>query len=222
MATKLVVENTAAAVALVLLDKDTIKRNQDGIRTSLLSLDRQIHDNAVQCMLHAEKHGDTSLMVRLLVNTIDKKTGYRRAGLINWMRKFSPMELSGDTINLSGTDGQGNKRPFLVDKANATPFWSDSDNNEMVARPVFKDTLMSKIDKAYSEFTSAMENTVNGKPVDPSKPFYDGIHGDKMADFFNAVKAMRDALPADETRQVRLTQERIKKDQEFLKANVAA
>ena len=217
MAVNLKIEQ--APVELYLISKEAIKAGQDIIRVSLLNLDRSIHENAVQCMLHAEKHGDTSLMVRLLVDIIDSKTGYRRAGLINWMRKFSPMELSGKTINLSGTDGKGNKRPFLVAEANATPFWTDSDNAERVAKPVFKDTLLSKIDTAYNEFTKAIENTVNGKPVDPSKPFYDGIHSDKVADFFAAVKAMRDELPADETRAVRLAQAKQAELAEFVKAN---
>jgi hypothetical protein len=158
-------------------------------------------------------------MTRLLTDIIDSKTGYRRQGLINWMRKFSPMELDGKKIVLSGTDGQGNKRPFKIAEANATPFWTDKDNNERVAKPVFKDTLMSKIDTAYKEFMAAIENTANGKAIDVSKPFYDGIHSDKMTDFFTAIKSMRDELPADETLAVRKAQAKQQELAEFVKAN---
>lgn len=207
--------------ALVLMSKDAIKADQDTIRVSVLGLDRAVHNNAVQCLLHAEKHGDTSLMRRLLMDIVDVKTGYRRQGLINWMRKHSPMELKGDVINLTGTDGKGNKRPFLVEKANQTPFWTDADNAERVAKPVFKDTLMSKIDTATRDFNAAIENTVNGKPVNPDKPFYDGIHSDKVVDFFAKLKEMRDALPNDETRAVRLAQKQQAELGEFIEANKA-
>jgi hypothetical protein len=79
-------------IALVLLEKGAIKSDQDGIRVSLKDLDKRIHMNAVQCLLHAEKHGDTSLMRRLLVDIIDAKSGYRRQGIIAWMKEFSPTE----------------------------------------------------------------------------------------------------------------------------------
>lgn len=212
---------TVEAKALVLIGKDEIKADQDVIRVNLVGLDASIHKNAVQCLMHAEKHGDTSLMRRLLIDIIDAKTGYRRQGLINWMRKFSPMELAGDTINLSGTDGKGAKRQFQIDLANATPFWLDRDNAERVAKPVFRDTLMSKFDTAIKEFEASAANTLNGKPIDPSKPFYDGLHIDKMVEFFTNLKTAKDNLPADETRVVRLTQARIAKDTEFVTANAA-
>lgn len=207
------------AAALVLKSKDAIKADQDIIRGSLLSLDRSIHDNAVQCLMHAEKHGDTSLMRRLLIDVVDAKTGYRRQGLINWMRKFSPMELKGDVINLTGTDGKGNKRTFQVELANKTPFWTDKDNNELVAKPVYKDTALGKVDAMVREITNAAENTLNGKPINKDKPFYDGLNMDVIVDFAQKVKAMRDALPPDETRAVRLAQKEQARLGEFIEGN---
>ncbi|CAN5950614.1 unnamed protein product [Sphagnum jensenii] len=218
---------TIERAEIVLMSKDAIKSDQDGIRKDILSMDKRIHANAVQCLLHASVHGDTSLMTRLLVDIVDAKTGYRRQGLINWVRKFSPMELKGSVINLSGlmTEGgikslvkqfpeidrsllvAGARRPFLVNEANATPFWTDSDNAEMVAKPVYRDNLMAKFDSAFKEFNSAIENTVNGKPIDPSKPFYDGIHADKVIDFFTKANELRSQLPPDDTRKVRLARQ---------------
>lgn len=206
---------------ITVLSVQDIKDDQDVIRKNLLNLDQSIHANAVQCMIHAETHGDTSLMRRLLVDIIDAKTGYRRQGLINWMRKFSPMELKQDTINLSGTDGKGNKRPFLIEEANKTPFWTDRDNAEKVVKPVFQDTLLSPIMRAYKDIMAAAENTVKGKPVDPSKPFYDGVQPDAVVDFAKAVKALADKLPADSTREIRQTQKRIAEDTLFVQANLA-
>jgi hypothetical protein len=198
-------------VALVLLAKDAIKKDQDAIKHSLTKLDKSIHDNAVQCMMHAEKHGDTSLMRRLLVEVVDAKSGYRRQGLINWMRKHSPMELSKDTINLTGTDAQGNRRPFKVEEANATPFWNDTDNREMVVRPVFQDNLVSKFKAGLSEFAKAKANTLNGKPIDPSKPFYDGKAVDEVDDILTQIQGLVDKLPQDSTREVRLAQNEIRR-----------
>lgn len=200
---------TVAAIALVLLSKDVIKADQDVIKSNLTKLDMAIHSNAVQCMLHAEKHGDTSLMRRLLVEVIDTKTGYRRQGLINWMRKFSPMELKGDIINLSGVDLKGDKRPFLVEKANETPFWTDADNREMVAKPVFRSNLMSKINSSIKEFRAAIANTANGQPIDTTKPFFDGIYTDEVSAFFDKLEVEANDLNSkkpDKTNEVRKAQ----------------
>lgn len=201
-----------------ILGKDAIKTDQDGIKTTLAALDLRIHQNAVQCLIHAEIHGDTSLMRRLLVDIIDTKNGYRRQGLINWMRKHSPMELSADNINLSGTDEKGDKRPFLVEQANKTPFWTDKDNAERVARPVFQQALTGKFDQAIREFESALANTqvVNGKPaaINPDKAYYDGVKLDKVEAFFLAMKnnviAFKNDVK-DETREVRNAQATLKK-----------
>ena len=204
-----VVAATVAAIALVLQSKDVIKADQDVIKSNLTKLDMAIHNNAVQCMLHAEKHGDTSLMRRLLVEVIDTKTGYRRQGLINWMRKFSPMELKGDIINLSGVDLKGEKRPFLVEKANETPFWSDSDNREMVAKPVFRSNLMSKINSSIKEFRAAIANTSNGQPIDTTKPFFDCIYTDEVSAFFDELETKANELQTkkpDKTNEVRKAQ----------------
>ena len=232
-------KNEVAAPVRVLMPKEEQKSRQDALRKVLVSTDAEVHLLSVQALYHCSIHGDTSLMTRLLTIIIDAKSGYRRQGLINWVRKFSPMELKGQTIDLSGTlDAAGAlslkkqfpdmdhsvlvvgaRRPFLVDQAEATPFWSDADNAERVAKPVFKDTLMSKIDSAYKEFNAAIENTANGKPIDPSKAFYDGIHADKITDFFVQLKSMRDALPADETLAVRKAQAEQRKLADFVTAN---
>lgn len=201
-----------------LLDKAVIKKDQDGIRRSLVKLDAAIHSNAVQCLMHAEKHGDTSLMRRLLVDIIDAKSGYRRQGIIAWMREFSPMELKGDIISLSGLLN-GERRPFRCDEANKTPFTALASAREMVPlRPVFRDNLTSKISRALAEYKNAVENTLvePGKPAvpkDPKKPFYNGVHLDKMDEGFDAIeKVLQDMLSfADGTKDVYTARESLKK-----------
>jgi hypothetical protein len=204
--TKITSEAVASKPIFIVMAKDAVKSQQDRIRSTLLNLDQDIHENAVQCVLHASHeygHGDTSLMTRLLTDIIDAKTGYRRAGLINWMRKFTPMELSGKTINLSGVDEKGNRRPWRIEEAASTPFWTDRDNAEKVGRPVYQDTLMSGVDRSITQLLAAIENTIDGKPIDPSKPYFDGLNAPKLVDFATKVKELRGNLPEDPTLAVR-------------------
>lgn len=227
---------------LKLMTTDAIKADQDTIRKDLISLDKRVHDNAVQCLAHAAEHGDTSLMTRLLMEIVDKKTGYRNAGLIAWMRRHSPMELKGSKIDLSGviaSEAQrkamiaefpevkeelfvvGERRPFLVDEAAASD-WKSSDYAKEVVKPIFQGTLVSPLTAAAKRFSDAVENTVmiEGKPhpVDAKKPFYDGLHMDAVQDFFEKVKALQLQLPVDATAELRERQRRIREDTAFVEA----
>lgn len=224
---KLKAKLAAAAAEIKLLTVAEIKTAQDGIKSSLTKLDSAVHANFVQCLMHAEQHGDTSLMRRLLVDTIDAKSGYRRQGLINAMRKFSPMELTRDTINLSGILDDagakalvkqfpedltlddleiGERRPFLVALADRTPFWTDQDNAERIVKPVWRDNVISKINAGSKEFRAAWANTQDGKAVDESKPFFDGPNGEQVLAFFDEVDGKVAQLPKDNTRAVRTAQ----------------
>lgn len=211
-------------------DKAHIKTDQDGIKIDLTKLDIRIQNNHMQCLMHAMAHGDTSLERRLLMDIIDEKTGYRRKGLIAHMRLFGPMELKGDTINLSGTvtaswvaqivelapegfqpPAIGEKRPWLLELALAHPFTSLAAAAEMTPyKPFYKDTVISRIEAAQKAYRSAVTNTlvVDGqppKPIDPSKPFYDGIHLDKMDAAFDKIEAILGEVESwkDSTKVVR-------------------
>lgn len=224
-ADKPAVQEPVKVIALPnLWDKVEIKKDQDGIRKSLVKLDLSIHTNAVQCMMHAEKHGDTSLMRRLLIDIIDAPSGYRRQGVIVWMRKYSPMELKGDTINLSGLLPDGSKRPWRIEEANANHFTTLADAQERVGRPIYRDALTSKVEAAVREFRKAVSNTLDGKPIDKSKPFYDGIHVDKMVEFFDTIENKVVELTAwkDSTRDARMAETTLKKaEAELAEANKA-
>jgi hypothetical protein len=211
-------QKTEEKVLLKLETKDQIKADQDGIRTSIVALDMNVHANAVQCLMHAEKHGDTSLMARLLNDVLDEKTGYNRRGLIRWMRMFSPMELDGKKITLTGVDEDGNKRPFLISKANATPFYLSSQLNQQGAKPVFQDTLVSKFDTMVKEFENSWANTqnVNGElvAIDTTKPHYIGTPAAaaKVIDFITAGKVLRGNLSSDDSREIYMAKQRLAKD----------
>lgn len=215
--------NEAQVVVLdlpALKDKAVIKSDQDHIRKGLVKLDAQIHDNAIQCYMHAEKHGDTSLMRRLFVDIVDAKSGYRRQGLIVHMRAFTPMELVGDTIKLTGTMPDGTRKPWLIEEANANGFTSMASARETTGRPIFRETLMSKVNAALKEWKNAQANTVigpDGKPtaIDKTKPFYDGLHTDKLEAFFTDVEQGLVNLDnyRDSTKEVRDAQKALTKAQ---------
>lgn len=207
-----VIEGEVAEKALpALWLKADIKKDQDGIKRSLTKLEMSIHANAIQCMMHAEQHGDTSLMRRLLIDIVDSKSGYRTQGLIAWMRTYSPMELKGDVVKLTGLLPNGDKRPWRIAEANANPFAKSDDFKEMALKPVFRDTLTNKVQAALREARSAIENTVDGKPVDAKKGFFDGIHKDKVHAFIEDVEGKLVELDAfrDSTRDVRLAQKNL-------------
>lgn len=228
MTTEALIEAHKAQPLVIVLpelwDKEAIKKDQDGIRKSLVKLDMAIHNNAIQCYLHAEKHGDTSLMRRLLIDIVDAKTGYRRQGIIGHMRMFTPMELVGDIIKLTGTVN-GEKRPWKLEEANKTPFWDIKQLNETPAlRPVYRDTLIAKVLLSKKEYMAAKENTVDGKPVDPKKPFLDGIHMDKLEEFYTNLENNLIELSKyqDHTGTVRKAQDALKKAEQLNTETAAA
>lgn len=208
-AEKLELKFVEATSKLELLGKDVIKSNQDMIRVSLTKLDAWIHANAVQCLLHAEKHGDTSLFRRLLIDIVEPESGYRRQALIAWMRRFSPMELHGDVIKLTGTIN-GEPIPWDVATANMTPFRKIPEFDEKIAwKPVFKGGIVGRIEKALKDYRASVENTkiVEGKvvgPIDPKKPYYSGIHLDKMDNIFDRMTTIAQEFEtfSDDTAEV--------------------
>lgn len=193
------------AVGVKLWEKSEIIKQQDSIKLALISLDETLHSNAVQCLLHCSIHRDTSLMRRLLVDIVDAKSGYRRQGLIAWMRTYSPMELSGDNINLSGKDANGLERPFMIEEANANPFRSDTRMAEVV-RPFFQEGIRGKVSAAIKEGRAAINNVANGQPIDKAKPFYDGVDTDLVLKALDQLEAAMQGLPKDQTREIRKAQ----------------
>jgi len=196
-----------------LLSSDEIKLDQDSIRKNLTALDLQIHNNAVQCLMHCEQHRDTSLMVRLLTEIIDADTtGYRRQGLIAWMKYFSPMRLSGKTINMSGkveVEGKSVEQPFDCQKALATPFWKLTKEAPAMLRPLYQQGILGAISKAIKDFEEAVANTTpEGQPIDKERPFYKGKNSAVISNFATEVKKLAAIVPADSTKDVDVAQKK--------------
>lgn len=193
-----------------LLSADEIKLDQDSIKKTLNALDKQIHLNAVQCILHCEEHRDTSLMVRLLVEIIDADTtGYRRQGLIAWMKYFTPMRLSGKTINMSGKGDDEKELPFNIEAAYKTPFWKLVKEPENKLRPMYQQGVIGAINKAIKDFEEAVANTNDkGEPIDKDKPFYKGKNSAVLINFAVEVKKLEAIIPADSTKDIDKAQQK--------------
>jgi hypothetical protein len=204
---------------IVIQSTAQVLAEQDVIRADLKTLDARVHANAVQCLIHASIHRDTSLMRRLLVDTIPENGhGYRRQGLIAWMKMFSPMELGKTNgqyvIKLSGVDKDGQELPFQIDKANMTKFWNLTTEIAML-KPQYRDSLFSRITGAANQFRNALENTDEfGKPKDPKKAFYSGLHRQEMQEFFDMIDAQTVAFVEkfpDDTLEVEKFKENMRK-----------
>lgn len=191
-----------------LLSVDEIKLDQDSIRKNLTELDQQIHLNAVQCLMHCAEYRDTSLMVRLMTEIIDEDTtGYYRQGLIAWMKYFSPMRLSGKTINMSGKV-DGKEAPFNLEEALMTPFWKLVRQAPPELRPMYQQGVLGSITNAIKQFEAAMENTANGQPIDKTKPFFRGKNAEVLVNFTNEVKKLAVIVPADSTKDTDKAQQK--------------
>lgn len=240
--------NSVGLVALMavnpdfaLLSSDEIKKTQDGIHKTLVKLDINVHQNAIQCLAHAAEHGDTSLIRRLLVDTLGDSTGYRTQGLIQWMRLHSPCELKAKNVNLSGiikSDAErtqlikhfneqsevtglavdpdlfvvGERRPFMLAEATMAD-WKGANYAREQVKPLFQQSVLDPITAARKRIMTAMENTANGQPINPSKPFYDGKHGDSVVNFFDEVAKLQAKLPADTTQELRAAMLAVKENQ---------
>lgn len=212
MATK---ETSAVLVLPALLSPEEIKLDQDSIKKTLTGLDQQIHLNAVQCLLHCEKHRDTSLMVRLLTEIIDgDTTGYRRQGLIAWMKYYTPMRLKGKTIDMSGkvedkATGKFIEQPFNVEDAFKTPFWRLTREAPSILRPMYQQGVMGEINRAIKKFEDALANTKeDGTPIDKDKPFYKGKNAATIQQFAQEVKKLAVVIPPDSTQDVDKAQQK--------------
>lgn len=103
------------------INLETVK--QIGIRIASIAtrgkkLDLDIHFCAVQCMLHAEKHGDFTLSTRL-VDAMPKSG--RRKALVAWFKGFGPFNYSEEKG--FSKNKTADARKFDVKQANENPFY---------------------------------------------------------------------------------------------------
>lgn len=145
-----------------------------------------VHEAAVQAVAHVEKHGDWTLLKRLMLGL--KDGGFRYEGLRVWIEHFSPIrfpaakgEPGGFTVKVLKPYADG-YTPFNVPEMWATPFTDFEPAKERVGKPIDTSDFIGGIMGAGARFRKLVENTTeDGKPVDPTKPYFIGKRSDMEA-----------------------------------------
>ena len=122
-----------------------------GERSQILDFD--IHTTAVQCLLHAEKHGDPRKMNNL-INALGK--AHRAKTLKLWVETYSPIRWNGDgKVGILPKDSK-KYVPFQIEEADAMKFWDLQ--QETVKKPLtlaalkkIVEGLTRKVDKAVED-----------------------------------------------------------------------
>lgn len=103
-----------------------------------------LHADMVQCMLHAEKHGDITLAQYLMQQVRDNCKGVVVAGIAQWFAKFSPIKLtSQDGVVNAELLKEGDKgyKPFNSAEAETTPAMESREVTDRANRPIVKPTI---------------------------------------------------------------------------------
>lgn len=196
-----------SAKAIGLLVDTAITHTQKG--------DTLVHDAAIQCLAHAEKCGDTTLMDRL-VKGLGKSV--RVQALRLWVHDFSPIRWNGDdevgqakaTIGKDNTPNP-NYRPYNVAAANETPFFAYAPGAERTARPLTFDAVIGLVESLETKIARAIKEGGQGFEGDleqaklfaaamkgAAKMWIEEHHAGEANDPKNAAapKAAPDAVPA--------------------------
>lgn len=126
------------------------------VKTMGKKYDALVHETAIQCLLHAQEHGDVRLMDRL-IHALGR--GYRAKGLKVWVEKFSPIRWNGDGNVGLAKEGTKIYAPFDVETADATPFWTLEEAAERTAKPLTLEALHAIV----NNFSKQVEKVGNGE-----------------------------------------------------------
>ena len=75
----------------IMRNKTEILKSIKSINARSAKLQRDIHAVAVECLQHAEAHGDATLMKSLYLAL---PTGQRREALLVWCNTYSPLRVT--------------------------------------------------------------------------------------------------------------------------------
>lgn len=102
------------------MDIKTINAKIKSIATRGKSLDKDIHETGVAIMQHAEKHHDYSAANRLVAAL--PKSGRTKA-FIKWFSDHTPYNWNDTDKVFKLPKNKDKRRAFLIEEANAVPFW---------------------------------------------------------------------------------------------------
>ena len=149
-----------------LKDAKTIQKMIGAVVKASDKLYPAIHETAVQCILHAQEHGDVTLL-DTLISSLDK--GTYRGGMKFWAEKFTPIRWNGDgKVGLIGPK----KSPTMyekhlvankgvawnVDAAEANPFWTlDEVKADQEKQPVKDERFLGAVAALIKSFEKARD-----------------------------------------------------------------
>jgi hypothetical protein len=148
------------AAKLTLQSATAIGKLVDTVIKVSVDLDPQLHEAAVQCLMHAEKHGDTTLADRL-VKGLGKAT--RIEALKLWYHDFSPIRWNGDGKVGQLKEGQKDFKAYDAENANANPFFSYAPGAERTVRPITIVDMFKIVDNAPDRVLNAVKEDATRK-----------------------------------------------------------
>lgn len=163
----------------VLKSAAQIGKMVDTAITHTVKGDALIHEAAVQCIAHAEKHGDVTLLDRL-IKGVGKSV--RVEGLKVWTAEFTPIRWNGDGKVGMLKKGQNGYKPFDIAKAEATPFWALSAADERTAKPLTIEAMLRVVHGMKGRLEKAVK-----------EGNFEGDRG-KAEAFVNSIEAFADGL----------------------------
>jgi hypothetical protein len=131
------------------------------------ALDGNIHQAAVSCLDHAEKHGDVTLASRL-VEAMPRSS--RKAALIHWFEQFGPLVFDKEKTAFH-ISRKKEKAPYRVSEAVETPFYDYTTE---------RNPAPFSIERLFKSVTSKLQKAKENGEID----------GEGLAKFQQAVASL--------------------------------
>ena len=135
-----------------------ILKSIKAVCSTAAKLEATIHTLAVECLEHAQAHGDPSLMFALIKGL---PTGQRVEALVLWVTAFSPIRFTKDedgqriAAKILGQNKKG-YTPFNIEAATAVSYANFTKENE--PKELTLEALMKLVKNMTSRYNKAEEN----------------------------------------------------------------
>ena len=161
--------NTVAAALPEIQKAGAVKATINQVAKSTAALTVTIQSLLIQCAMHAERHGDITLMGRLLGGNVEGDTVsasplgaiVRTKGLKVYVEQHTPLRWNGDgKLGVLKADAK-NFKPFDVAAMVATPFYAEAAAVERTAKPLEFEAIFNSLAKAAERQLKLVEDEKN-------------------------------------------------------------
>lgn len=101
-----------------------IRKDMQALFQSAAKLQAKIHEIGLECIAHAQEHGDITLADSLVKGLEENAQGQRTETLKAWFTKYSPIVWNGKGEVVLLKDDNTRYTPFDVEAASAEPYYS--------------------------------------------------------------------------------------------------